>query len=282
MQPFKAPRKSKEPSSPTVQDSPTRQSPRLQGKSDKALHVIPFKKGIKQLSYREAIEMAEHGEVLRYSTDSGSEGGVDLNDVVDSEGETQLVCSRWVVKETQEADIVESDNDSEAKTDRDELKGNGERWNFEARIDRSPVAHSSEEPFTTTAASPNLPEFEAFLDKAAAPQREPPIEELRRAARERAKELLVSKNDAYWEGVLQSEKEKLQKIQEQGLTSVDAMMVGCSSDEDNGDTPVRRAANKRAKEILRAINNPVEGCTGTFASRLCHIQNNNLTHAFPL
>ena len=168
MQPFKAPRKSKEPSSPTVQDSPTRQSPRLQGKSDKALHVIPFKKGIKQLSYREAIEMAEHGEVLRYSTDSGSEGGVDLNDVVDSEGETQLVCSRWVVKETQEADIVESEYDSEAKTDREELNGNGERWNFEARIDRSPVAHSSEEPFKTTAASPNLPEFEAFLDKAAA------------------------------------------------------------------------------------------------------------------
>ena len=75
MQPFKAPRNSKEPSSPKVQASPTRQSPRRQGKSDKALHVIPFKKGIKQLSYREAIEMAEHGEVLRYSTDCGSEGG---------------------------------------------------------------------------------------------------------------------------------------------------------------------------------------------------------------
>ena len=123
MQPFKAPRNRKEPYSPKVQASPTRQSPRRQGNPDKAVHVVPFKKGIKMLSYREAIEMAEHGEVLRYSTDSGSEGGVDLNDVADSEGETELVCRSWVVKETQEADIMQSDNESKAKTDRDELNG---------------------------------------------------------------------------------------------------------------------------------------------------------------
>ncbi len=75
MQPFKVPRNRKEPSSPKVQASPTLQSPRRQGKSDKEVHVIPYKKGIRVLSYREAIEVAEHGEVLRYSTDSGSEGG---------------------------------------------------------------------------------------------------------------------------------------------------------------------------------------------------------------
>ena len=45
----------------------------------------------------------------------GVRGGVDLNDVADSEGQTELVCERWVVKETQEADIIHSDNDSEAK-----------------------------------------------------------------------------------------------------------------------------------------------------------------------
>ena len=225
MQPFKAPRSTKEPSSPKVQARPTRQSPRRQGKSGKELHVIPYKKGIRSLSYREAVEVAEHGEVLRYRTDSGSEGGVDLNDVADSEGMTQLVCSRWVVKETQEADIVQSDNDSEAKTDLDELNGNGERWNFEARIDRSPVAHSSEDTFNTTAASPNVAEFEAFLEKEKATQREPLIVETSYQRRQQN----LSKTDAYWEGVLQSEKQRLQQTSDEALTSVDAMMVGSSS-----------------------------------------------------
>ena len=174
MQPFKAPRNRKEPYSPKVQASPSRQSPRRQGNPDKEVHVVPFKKGIKMLSYREAIEMAEHGEVLRYSTDSGSEGGVDFNNVGDSEGETELVCRSWVVKETQEADIMQSDNESEAKTDRDELNGNGERWSIEARTDRSPVAHSSQSPSTTTAASPNITEFEAFLEQDLTPRQPPP------------------------------------------------------------------------------------------------------------
>ncbi len=141
MQPFKAPRNRKEPRSPKVQDSPTRQSPRRQGNPDKEVHVVPFKKGIRMLSYREAIEMAEHGEVLRYSTDSGSEGGVDLSDgkiyseqqyTSDSEGPTELVCQRWVVKETQEAEIIPSDNESEAKTEQDDINRNGEHWSFEA------------------------------------------------------------------------------------------------------------------------------------------------------
>jgi hypothetical protein len=191
-----------------------------------------------------------------------SEGGVDLNAVADSESQTQLVCSRWVVKETQEADIVQSENDSEAQTDRDELNGNGERWNFEARIDRSPVAHFSEETINTTAASPNVTEFEAFLDKHKEPHREPPIVEPSYQRRQPK----VSKNDAYWEGVLQSKKLRLQQVNEEALTSVDAMMVGSSSDDDNGDTPLRRAANKRAKELLRSINDPLGGCPRTFAS----------------
>ncbi len=84
MQPFKAPRKRKEPISPNVQASPTRQSPRRQGKSD-------------------------------------------------SEGQTELVCTRWVVKETQEAERIHSDNDSGAKTDRDECDGNDTRCRLEAR-----------------------------------------------------------------------------------------------------------------------------------------------------
>jgi hypothetical protein len=134
--------------------------------------------------------------------------------VADSEVETQLVCSRWVVKETQEADIVQSDNDSEGKTDLDELNGNGERWNFEARIARSPVAHNGEDTLNTTAASPNVTEFEAFLEKETAQEREPLIVETSYQHRQQK----LSKTDAYWEGVLQSEKQRLQKINDEALT----------------------------------------------------------------
>jgi hypothetical protein len=147
---------------------------------------------------------------------------------------------------------MQSDNESEAKTDRDEFNGNGERWSFEARIDRSPVAHSSQAPSTTTAASPNIMEFEAFLEQDVAPQQPPPnVETLVQGKRKK-----LSKNDEFWEGVLASEKLRLQRVSETTLTSVDAMMVGSSSDEETGDTPLRRAANRRAKAILRSINEP--------------------------
>ena len=56
-----------------VHSGSTRRSPRVQGKQDKEVHAIPCKKGIKLMSQREANECAEHGEVLRWSTDSGED-----------------------------------------------------------------------------------------------------------------------------------------------------------------------------------------------------------------
>ncbi len=168
------------------------------------------------------------------------------------------MCRRWVVKETQEADIIQSDNESEAKTDRDEFNGNGERWIFEARIDRSPVAHSSQAPLNTTTASPNITEFEAFLEQDLAPRQPPPNVE----TSDQGKRKKLSKNYEFWEGVLASEKLRLLKVSDTSLTSVKAIMVGSSSDEDNGDTPLRRAAKRRAKEILRSINEPHGGSPG--------------------
>ncbi len=121
------------------------------------------------MSYREACEVSEHGEVLRWSTDSGSEGGVDLHEDKThpySEGPTELVVKRQFVKETQEADIIESDNDSDAKTDRDDVNDNGEHWKFEARMDRCAMVHSNAGPSTTTLiASPDISEFEAYLER---------------------------------------------------------------------------------------------------------------------
>ncbi len=56
-----------------VQTGATRRSPRVQGKQDKEVHSIPCRKGIKLMSEREANECSEHGEVLRWSTDSGED-----------------------------------------------------------------------------------------------------------------------------------------------------------------------------------------------------------------
>jgi hypothetical protein len=55
MQPFRARRKQNEKS------SHIRQSPRRQGKQDQEVDVVPYKKGIRMTSYRDAIEMAKHG-----------------------------------------------------------------------------------------------------------------------------------------------------------------------------------------------------------------------------
>jgi hypothetical protein len=67
MQPFRAPRKGK------AQSSPTRQSPRRVQKQDQEVHVVPYIKGIRMMSDREATECAQHGEVLRWSSESEGE-----------------------------------------------------------------------------------------------------------------------------------------------------------------------------------------------------------------
>jgi hypothetical protein len=53
--------------------SATIQSPRGKDKQDREVHLVPFKKGIKMMSERESVEVAEHGEDLRWSTDSGED-----------------------------------------------------------------------------------------------------------------------------------------------------------------------------------------------------------------
>ena len=254
----------KQTSSATVQASPTRQSPRRQGKSDKIVHVVPFKKGLRMMSYREACEVSEHGEVLRWSTDSGSEGGVDLHEdktYSDSEGPTELVLRQWVVKETQEADIIESENDSEAKTDRDDVHDNGEHWKFEARLDRSAMVHSNTGPATTTLASPDISEFEAYLEREVQPvQPEPSVPTC--GERKRKKR---SNNDDYWEGVLQSEKERLQKDNECTLTSVEAMMVGVINEGANGHTPMKVQTQSMANEKAALFDEPHGAPLGAYS-----------------
>ncbi len=159
---------------------------------------------------------------------------------------------QWVVKETQEADIIESDNDSEAKTDRDDVNDNGEHWKFEARLDRSAMVHSNTGPSTTTLASPDISEFEAYLERELQlVQPEPSGPTCGERKRKRR-----SNNDDYWEGVLQSEKERLQKDKECSLTSVEAMMVGVIDEGDNGQTPVKVQTQIMANEKAVPLDEP--------------------------
>jgi hypothetical protein len=53
--------------------SETQNTRDIEGKAQAEPHVIPYIKGIKMMSEREADECARHGEVLRWSTDSDNE-----------------------------------------------------------------------------------------------------------------------------------------------------------------------------------------------------------------
>jgi len=65
MEPFRAPREAKQ-TTATVRRS-ARQTDK---KTNDEPTIIPFRKGIKLMSQREADECARHGEVLRWSSDS--------------------------------------------------------------------------------------------------------------------------------------------------------------------------------------------------------------------
>jgi hypothetical protein len=205
MQPFKAPRRRKEPSSPKDQASP------------------------------------------------------EVDDVSNSEGPSELVCSKWVIPETQEANIIQPDLHNDAITTRDKMNGNGQRWTFEARMERSPVAHASKEASQTARASPNILEFETYLEHDLALRQ--PLQN--GEASDKRKRKKQSKNDAFWEGILASEKLRIHKLNDNHLTSVDAMMVGVSSEEDNSDTPsLHRATKRRTKENSTSFPKPSEALSG--------------------
>ncbi len=125
-------------------------------------------------------------------------------------------------------------------------------------MDRSVVQHSNEAPLTTTVASPNITEFEAYLEQRVAPEQPKPIVQTSMKGKRKRK----SKTDEFWEGVLESEKLRLQKVSESCLTSVEAMMVGVSSDDDNGDTTIKTATYIQAKEKASPIHKPNEASSG--------------------
>jgi hypothetical protein len=132
MRPFRAPRSTD--GKTAAKASPTRQSPRRQDKADTTVHVVPYVKGIKLCSYREAIETGLYGEPLRWSSDSEAEQTCDAgktdttqHDRDGSEGPTELRVTRWVIKETEDSVQDNTDKNSETKTDSDDVDANGQK-----------------------------------------------------------------------------------------------------------------------------------------------------------
>ena len=166
MQPFRAPRKGK------AQSSPTRQSPRRVQKQDQEVHVVPYIKGIRMMSDREATECAQHGEVLRWSSESEGEIEETLDKtnaerqlVLDSEEDTALglVYPQRIIPETQYGDIEKLSFDG--NLDNNDI---GNQVLIVARANRSPESILKQAAISSTVPSPNLSEFEAFLDRASA------------------------------------------------------------------------------------------------------------------
>jgi hypothetical protein len=231
MQPFRAARK------PNAKSSPIRQSPRRQGKQDQEGNVLPYKKGIRVMSYKEALEMSKHGEVLRWS--SKNEGEVEetktktneaQKDTTDNEEPTELgvVWQPYIIKETQYNDVEEIIGNGKCER-------NGQRFSIEANVELSPVTrHEKRTAIATNAASPSCSEFEAFLDKASASV---------------VAQRPSSKNDAYWENVLEGEKQRLAMDIEARTISVDDIMLGDESADDNlpiaATLPGKKSLEKR-------------------------------------
>jgi hypothetical protein len=148
MQPFRAPRKGK------AQSRPTRQSPRRVQKQDQEVHVVPYVKATRDMSYREATECATHGEVLRWSSES--EGEVEeaqektnaaQGHTIDSEEDTAfgLVYPPRIILETQYSDIEELSLDG--NLDNNDI---GKHVLIAARSQRSPAAIIKESAILST------------------------------------------------------------------------------------------------------------------------------------
>jgi hypothetical protein len=128
--------------------------------------------------------------------------------------------ARWVVKETEESAQEETDRHSETKTDThsDDVDENGQRWTIESRKKRADILRGG-------APSPCLAEFEEFLDNELVGRQQ----NKDKAPGPKGKQ---SKND-YWEGILQSEKTRIEALNTAALVPLEDIMDWTNSDTAN-------------------------------------------------
>ena len=228
MQPFRAPRNRSQ-----------KKSEITSGKNEAEVHVVPYIRGLRMMSDREATEVAQHGEVLRWSSDSEGEdeGGpskTDCNvaDEGDSEEPTEfgVIWERFVVPETEACDIERTGNESDGKTERDEVHGNGSDWTIEARKERVVVDLEHNPKTTSTSASPCMQEFETFLESRSQDNIDSVAQEETMARKPK-----TMSNKDFWQGVLESEQQRLSKDLESRIVAVEEIMLGVDSEEDAED-----------------------------------------------
>ncbi len=228
MQPFRAPRKGSEKKSATTS-----------GKSESTVHVVPYIKGLRMMSDREATEVAQHGEVLQWSSDSDGEdeGGAnktDLNveEVVESEEPTEfgVIWERFVVPETEACVIEQTGEESDGRTERDEVHGNGLDWTIEARKEQRILVGADEPKTSATSASPGIEEFESFLER----RSQANIESASLEATMISKPKTMSNND-FWQGVLESEQQRLSQDLQSRTVAVEEILLGGDSEDDAED-----------------------------------------------
>jgi hypothetical protein len=149
MEPFRAPREAKQ-TTATVRRS-ARQTDK---KTNDEPTVIPFRKGIKLMSQREADECARHGEVLRWSSDSDE-------DAV-SKAKKRTVHLDSDTEEPTEFGVVWERYDEPVAIVIEREKDPSNAWSSTHSPSR--VKDKDEAP-PSAAGSPHLSEFEALLER---------------------------------------------------------------------------------------------------------------------
>jgi hypothetical protein len=143
--------------------------------------------------------------------------------------------------------------------DSNDLNGNGQRFSIVARGERSAEAIEKEAPPASNLASPCRSSCSHIRRRLTVHQTlrnsslslitlwsrapPPPIA----LSSDKGKRKKMSKNDEFWEGVLESERRRLLNDRETFLTPVEAMMVGGSSDED--DVPIAQTLAKQSNGL---------------------------------
>jgi hypothetical protein len=153
-------------------------------------------------------------------------------DEVESEEPTEfgVIWERFVVPETEACDIERPGDESDGKTERDEVHGNGSDWTIEARKERVVVVLEDDLKTCSTSASPCMQEFESFLER----RSQDNVDSVAQEGAMARKPKTMSNKD-FWQGVLESEQQRLSKDLESRTVAVESILLGVDSEEDADD-----------------------------------------------
>jgi hypothetical protein len=223
---------------------------------DKEVHAIPYKKGLKTMSEREADECAQYGEVLRWSTDSEEDVYPQpamesvVREASDSEEPTEfgVVWERFIIQETDGMDGRDPDTRLEITTRSKDPVG------ISASNITSPVAA---EPIAMDAVSPCLSAFESdgFMSR-------------RKAISKRAKAKI---------GIFGRAKSKKKATSDNSdddlpVSSLLKRKLPSSSEDENDAVPIASLVVSKKLDVLAEVNSTTfvttgEACVGVSVAR---------------